>query len=78
MVVGVRGKVGVTRQAKLEDKLKVCNSIVQRYVEFGFAGLAGPYLHYFPNTAEEEGFLSLAEGYGRRNVVHGRSSWKKD
>ena len=63
--------MGTTRQAKLEGKLEVCHSVFHRDVEFGLARLAGPHLHYFPNTAKEEGFLSLVEGYGGKVGVHG-------
>ena len=70
------GKMWVARQAKLEGKLEVCHSIFHRDVEFGLARLAGPHFHYFPNTAKEEGFLSLAEGYGRKvGGVHDCCSW---
>ena len=66
----MRWKMRILRQAKLEGKLKVCHSIFYRDVELGLARLAGPYLHYFPNTAMEECFLSLVKGYGRGNGVH--------
>jgi hypothetical protein len=66
MVVRIRlWKMSITRQAKLEGKLKVCHSIFYRDVDFGLARLAGPYLQYFPNTAKKECFLSLVKWYGR-------------
>ena len=57
--------MGLPLLTKLKAKLDFCLSIFHGNIQLCLARLAGPSLHYFPNTVKEEGFLSLVEGYGQ-------------
>ena len=70
MVVWLRRQVTIFWLTKPEPKLKVYQTVFHRDVQSCVAFFASPHLHNFPNTVEEESFLSLVVGYVRGGV-HG-------